>query len=135
MLAQAGALVTSFEEQPLVGLMVQYAKNQLKAIQWQTYVAQAETVLKQTPTIWPDILYLDPMFPEKPKGRLPQKRMQILMQLCDTSDSAATLLAQAMATPVTTIVLKQPRKQAAIIPEHHRIIGKSVQWRIYHRSA
>lgn len=57
----------------------------------------------------PDVIYLDPMFPERKKSALVKKNMQILQRLLGHSNDETGLLQCALATAVARVVVKRPK--------------------------
>lgn len=56
----------------------------------------------------PDVIYLDPMFPQKQKSALVKKDMQILQRLHVNEDDNAELLEVALLFAVKRVVVKRP---------------------------
>ncbi len=57
----------------------------------------------------PDIIYLDPMFPEKKKSALPKKEMLIFHDIVGDDQDADSLLSTALACATKRVVVKRPR--------------------------
>ena len=58
----------------------------------------------------PDVVYLDPMFPERTKSGLVKKKFQLLHRLEAPADDEEALLAAAIAARPQRIVIKRPLK-------------------------
>ena len=56
----------------------------------------------------PDVIYIDPMYPERKKSALVKKDMQILQRLHGEDDNADTLLNNALALAKKRVVVKRP---------------------------
>lgn len=56
----------------------------------------------------PDVIYLDPMYPERKKSALVKKDMQILQRLNGKADNAAGLLQTALSYADKRVVVKRP---------------------------
>lgn len=56
----------------------------------------------------PDVVYIDPMFPERRKSAAVKKDMQILQKLHGTDNNNAELLETAIATARKRVVIKRP---------------------------
>jgi 16S rRNA (guanine1516-N2)-methyltransferase len=88
--------------------------------------------LAQTPGDPVDVIYLDPMFPERRKSARVKKDMWIFQQLLDDSESAP-LLVPALSRVQRRVVVKRPakapnlenRRPAFVIP------GKTVRFDVY----
>ncbi|MBV1914886.1 MAG: class I SAM-dependent methyltransferase [Pseudomonadales bacterium] len=81
----------------------------------------------------PDVVYLDPMFPERRKKALVKKEMQILHQLLGNDDHQPYPLELAMTVATHRVVVKRPR-QAEDLNEKKpsfRVIGKSSRYDVY----
>jgi 16S rRNA (guanine1516-N2)-methyltransferase len=93
------------------------------------FVALAKNELR------PDIVYLDPMFPEKKKTALAGKESQLLQSLCAYPEPAEEeqLLDAALATAKSRVIVKRPRKAKALAcrKPHHEILGKAVRYDVY----
>jgi 16S rRNA (guanine1516-N2)-methyltransferase len=64
----------------------------------------------------PDVIYIDPMYPERKKSALVKKDMQILQRLHGQDDNADTLLDNALALAKKRVVVKRPI-QAEIVSD------------------
>ncbi len=80
-----------------------------------------------------DVIYLDPMFPEKTKKAAVNKNMQAFHQVIGDDSDAATLLRAAMSKAKYRVVVKRPRLAPPIEgpPPSHRIEGKSSRYDVY----
>ncbi len=82
----------------------------------------------------PDIIYLDPMFPEtRKKSALSQKTMQSLQQWVGDDADADKLLPPALACATKRVVVKRPRLAANLAGKtpDFKIIGKSSRFDVY----
>lgn len=57
----------------------------------------------------PDVVYLDPMFPERKKSSQVKKEMQTFHDVVGGDDDADVLLQRARLLPVSRVVVKRPR--------------------------
>jgi 16S rRNA (guanine1516-N2)-methyltransferase len=57
---------------------------------------------------YPDVIYLDPMFPERKKSALVKKDMQILQRLLGKEEKDAALLETALNCARERVVVKRP---------------------------
>lgn len=96
----------------------------------------AMTWLQQlTPATQPDIIYLDPMFPERTKSALVKKEMRIFHDIAGNGDDAAPLLTLALACARKRVVVKRPRLAPPLanhIPSFSQT-GSSCRFDIYLR--
>jgi 16S rRNA (guanine1516-N2)-methyltransferase len=56
----------------------------------------------------PDVIYIDPMYPERKKSALVKKDMQILQRLHEKDDDASVLLENALLYAKKRVVVKRP---------------------------
>lgn len=85
----------------------------------------------------PQVVYLDPMFPERSKTSLVKKEMRVFRPLVGDDDDAPALLAAALALASHRVVIKRPRKAPSIPGPKpgHVIEGKSSRFDIYPKKA
>lgn len=80
-----------------------------------------------------DVIYVDPMFPDKKKSALPKKEMQAFRQLLGNDEDAKQLFALALKHAKKRVVVKRPRLAETI--DHRRpdrvLEGKSHRFDIY----
>jgi len=85
------------------------------------------------PQDYPDVVYLDPMYPERTKSSLVKKEMRILRQLAGDDQDGAELLKIARNRALKRVVVKRPRLAptlAGMVPSHE-IIGKTSRFDVY----
>lgn len=81
-------------------------------------------------SVHPQVIYLDPMFPEK-KSAAAKKDLALLQRLhADIDDTGEQLLSWALAQPVSRIVVKRPVKAPFLgqVKPSHSIAGKAVRF-------
>lgn len=80
----------------------------------------------------PDVVYMDPMFPERAKSALVKKESQALRGVVGADDDAAELLAAARAVALRHVVVKRPRHAPPLAPDVTRACeGKSTRFDVY----
>ncbi len=80
----------------------------------------------------PQVIYMDPMFPEKKKSALPRKEMVLFRSLVGDDEDATELLKVALITAKERVVVKRPLKADPLLREpNHRFEGKSVRYDLY----
>jgi len=91
------------------------------------------TSLKNLPDERPDIIFIDPMFPERRKSAKVKKEMQLLQQLLGHDDEADTLLPLALQVAKKRVVVKRPRLAPALaqLDPSWQLTGKSHRFDIY----
>ncbi|MFC1844749.1 class I SAM-dependent methyltransferase [Thermodesulfobacteriota bacterium] len=81
----------------------------------------------------PDVIYLDPMFPERTKSSLVKKEMRILRGLAGDDLDAEKLLDIALGCAGNRVVVKRPRLAPLLgdIAPSHAIKGKTSRFDVY----
>ncbi len=94
--------------------------------------ADAITWLKKT-TEKPDIIYLDPMFPERKKTALPKLDMRIFHNIVGDDLDADVLLQTALACATQRVVVKRPRLAGELsgIKPAYFLSGSSSRFDVY----
>ncbi len=80
-----------------------------------------------------DVIYLDPMFPERSKRSLVKKEMQMLQKLVGNENDPTLLLAAALSVARKRVVAKRPKTALPIandIPSHN-LCGKTTRYDVY----
>lgn len=121
-----GANVTSLEINPLVAILVQYAKAKL-AYTWQVLIADSIEYINTHKNF--DIIYLDPMFP--PKKSLSSKSLQILALLCNSKLSIDAMLEHTLAQTNTKTIIKLPLNYKTKQTPNYKIYGKAIKWYVF----
>ena len=85
---------------------------------------------KQPPA---DIIYLDPMFPERKKSALSKGNMQIFHDIVGADPDAGLLLETALSCAITRVVVKRPRLAEPLsgIKPTYSLSGNSSRFDIY----
>lgn len=145
-LASLGCTVTLLERHPIIYALLYDAWQRLQqseALALQT-IAQRMTVyyqnawvyldqLAQTNQAMPDVIYLDPMFPERKKSAQVKKEMQCFHQLVGQDHDSELLLAKAIQLAKRRIVVKRPRLAESLANKSpaFAITGKSTRYDVY----
>jgi 16S rRNA (guanine1516-N2)-methyltransferase len=96
--------------------------------------AHAGEILKiLPPNAYPDVIYLDPMFPQRTKSALVKKEMRLIKDLVGEDQDADQLLTIALKVARKRIVVKRPRIAEFLggIKPHSSQIGKANRFDIY----
>jgi len=126
-LASLGAELTMCEQNPVFYALLcdallrasEHEETALIVKRMQIMHANAIDYLKtlnDTPSVSPDVIYLDPMYPARRKSAKIKKEMQILQYLVGHSNDNAALLEMALRTAKHRVVVKRP-KTAAMLNE------------------
>ncbi|MCD9460162.1 class I SAM-dependent methyltransferase [Marinibactrum halimedae] len=81
----------------------------------------------------PDVVFLDPMFPEKNSSAAVKKEMQVFQKIIGKDEDANNLLSVAIELAKYRVVVKRPKK-APFLGEQtpsHQIAGKSSRFDVY----
>lgn len=136
-LASFGATVLMLERNPIMGILLEDGLARLdehSPIHSRlSMVAQdAMTYLKQAPDAdRPDVIYLDPMHPQRQKTALVKKEMQALQQLLGHDADAKELLMIARSTARQKVVVKWPSRESPMMPPTQSYSGKTVRFDVY----
>ncbi len=143
-LATAGARVTMFERQPIVAALLADGLRRLRgggdeqelAIAQRLYLYQGDSLdclAAFAEQEAPDVIYLDPMFPERGKTAKVKKAMAFFHHLVGSDDDAAALLPLALATARYRVVVKRPRHAPPLADIKPGLCfeGKSTRFDVY----
>jgi 16S rRNA (guanine1516-N2)-methyltransferase len=142
LLAGYGAIVQMCERQPIVAAMLENGlqrgrdaadiadvldKMSLVSVPAVDYLASLEG------EACPDVVYLDPMFPDSGKSALVKKEMRLFHHLVGKDEDADALLDAALAKARHRVVVKRPPKAPVLggrAPQFS-VSGKAVRFDIY----
>ncbi len=81
----------------------------------------------------PDVVYLDPMFPDRQKAADVKKEMAAFHQVIGKDEDADLLLEKALAVAIYRVVVKRPRKAPFLANKapSYQLEGKSSRYDIY----
>lgn len=146
-LATLGCHLTMIERSPIVHLLLQdglqraqaFAREQdvelLHVINRMQLLAQdSRTYLESlTASEFPDVIYLDPMFPERQKTADVKKEMAAFHSVVGKDEDADALLPLALAHVNYRVVVKRPRKAPFLNNQtpSYQLEGKSSRYDIY----
>ncbi len=140
-LACLGCNVTLLERSPVVAELLQAGLKQavraeeVAAIIDRMSLINADSIewLSTQNTAVADVIYLDPMFPERDKSSLVKKEMRLFKPIVGGDLDAASLLAVALEKARYRVVVKRPRKAPEIEGKKPTLVleGKSSRYDIY----
>ena len=115
LLAAAGCRVLLFEYDPVIAALLRDALERAKADPETAPIASRLTLRPEDsipvlPTLSPDVVLLDPMFPERKKTALVKKKFQLIHLLEKPCEDERALLDAALAARPRRIVIKRPAK-------------------------
>lgn len=115
-LATLGAQMTLIERSPIIAALLidgwQRAQTTdwVRNLSWQFIQDDSHEYLQNLTTQeLPQVIYFDPMFPDRKKSALVKKEMRILREVVGDDVDAAELLSIALQTATERVVVKRPR--------------------------
>ena len=134
-LAQLGYQVTAVERNPLIFLALEEALVHKSELSLQFKFGEALDYLKSDEaagSVGPELIYFDPMFPEKTKSALPRQEMVFFRNLVGRDEDALQILEHAMKKPgIKRVAVKRPVKAPALLKTATTIYGKLVRFDLY----
>ncbi|MCI5120270.1 MAG: hypothetical protein D3908_03575 [Candidatus Electrothrix sp. AUS4] len=145
LLAAAGHRVRIFEQQPVVAALLADGLERA-AIHPETAeictrirlsvgdaVPALEALQEEKTGEGVDVVYLDPMFPERRKSALVKKELQILQLFAEQDSAPERLLAAALQVAGQRVVVKRPLKAPCLttLSPSHSLYGKTVRFDVY----
>jgi 16S rRNA (guanine1516-N2)-methyltransferase len=143
LLAGYGAHVTLCERNPVVaalladglarGRTAPEVADVVANMRLQPLAAQAYLESLAGAPLPPDVVYLDPMFPESGKSALVKKEMRLFHSLVGKDEDAAEVLAAALDVAKHRVVVKRPPHAAPLRGKapQFAISGKAVRYDVY----
>ena len=132
-LTEAGCRVTVTEANPIV---LAVAKNLIRDVSASVTLigANVEDYLNASQELF-DVVYLDPIFPQHPKGARPSRRMQILQRLAKNDTDLDAVFEIAKKHALNRVVVKHRRNQPTLFDAPDwQITGKTVRFDVYRSS-
>lgn len=136
-LAAAGFRVTLYERNPVVCALLRDALRRAAeqpelaeiAARMELHGEDSVAALRQMQTP-PDVILLDPMFPERQKSALVKKKLQMIQKLEMPCDSEEELLCAAISAAPRKLIVKRPPKGAYLagVRPDYAISGKAVRF-------
>lgn len=137
LLAQAGWQVMMFEQNPVLAALIAdgLARSPAFAARMQLQPVDALQALQQPLPVQPEVVYLDPMFPEREKTALVKKELAWLQLLNEAPTLAQeqALLDGALAVASRRVVVKRPLPAPPLagLKPASTLAGKTVRFDIY----
>lgn len=140
LLAAAGCRVRMFEHNPIVAALLQdglerAARSPHTAAITRRIQLVVGNALTHLPALdeHPDVIYLDPMFPERSKSAKVKQDLQLLQLLDDKNDAPEQLLLAALAVRPRKVVVKRPLKGPMLLglAPTYVLKGKAVRFDVY----
>lgn len=137
LLAAAGFRVQLYERNPIIAALLRDALERaakvdaLSEIVSRMTFAEADSITAlQGLSERPDIILLDPMFPERQKSALIKKKFQLLHSIEQPCQDEEQLLQAAMQAHPRKIIIKRPLKgpYLADVRPSHSLSGKAIRY-------
>lgn len=137
LLAAAGFRVKLFEYNPVIAMLLADSLRRglededLAEIVGRMELVPGDSIGGISNMLEPiDLIYLDPMFPERQKSGLIKKKFQLLQRLERPCDDEDALLNAAVAARPTKLIIKRPLKgpQLAGLKPGYTIQGKAIRY-------
>lgn len=136
-LAAAGFDVRLYEFDEVIALLLQDCMERAmeipelkEAVGRMTLVCGDSTIAMKSLDYKPDIVLLDPMFPERQKSALIKKKFQLLQKLENPCSNEEQLLEAAIASEPKRIVIKRPLKGPYLADKKpsYSLDGKAIRY-------
>lgn len=137
LLASFGARVVMLERQPVMAALLADGLRRKEAAEPGSpeLSLQPISAFEYLPHLpqedYPELIYLDPMHPERKKSALVKKDLQALQQLIGPDEDAKALIDLARHYAQKKVVVKWPAHQPALLKPDAVIKGKTVRFDIY----
>lgn len=136
-LAQFGATVCMIERSVIMAALLQDGLSRLLhnnpyGLDLRMICLDAKAYLASlTADGLPDVIYIDPMHPERRKSALVKKDMQALQMLIGPDEDALELISCARTCVRDRVVVKWPQNLTPLLKPNYSIQGKTVRFDIY----
>jgi 16S rRNA (guanine1516-N2)-methyltransferase len=142
-LACLGCRVHMLERSPILAVLLEDALQRLQKSKQITEIIRKRLHFTATDSMdflqklrqedYPDVVYLDPMYPERTKSSLVKKEMRILRGLAGDDKDAAKLLTTSLGCARNRVVVKRPRLAPILgsCSPSHQITGKTSRFDVY----
>ena len=144
LLAAAGFTVTLYERDAVIAALLSDALERAQRDEDLREIARRMTLvegdgeaalraMKASPETSPDVVYLDPMFPERRKSAAVKKKLQLMQLLEQPCVDEREFLDAAFEASPRKIVVKRPAKgpHLANVKPSYALAGKAVRFDVY----
>jgi 16S rRNA (guanine1516-N2)-methyltransferase len=133
MLASYGCEVTMIERSKIIAALLQDGlarTKQLEAVSRLTlFLGDAKDLLPNLTR--PDVIYLDPMYPESGKTALKRKEMRLFRELVGDDVDVLEVLELALQAAIKRVVLKRPLKAPTLGKPNLHYQGSTIRFDVY----
>ena len=150
-LACLGCSLTLVERSPVIAELVRDAINRASDDeQFQSILENGFNLIEQssidylnslldlknnneTQTVLPDVIYLDPMYPQRKKSASVKKNMQLLQNLLGKDEDTQVLLDTALKVAQKRVVVKRPKgaESLSTLTPTYQVASKKTRYDIY----
>ncbi|WLD59116.1 class I SAM-dependent methyltransferase [Salinispirillum sp. LH 10-3-1] len=141
-LAFLGAAVTMVERHPVVHALLQdgiYRATHSEDADLQRILSRMQLQFGSAPELYrtkplvAQVVYIDPMFPPRTKAAKVKVDMQSFHALVGADDDGSALLAWALASGASRVVVKRPRLAPCLLDQEpsHQLSGKANRFDVY----
>ncbi len=144
LLAAAGFRVELYEYDPVIAALLRDALRRASGVPGlagaagRMHLHEGDSIAAMLGLAYrPDVILLDPMFPERQKSALIKKKFQLIHRLERPCEDEAQLLRAAISASPAKLVIKRPLKGpylAGVKPDHS-LPGKAVRYDVFVRPA
>lgn len=136
-LAQLGYIVEAVERNPMIYLCLQNALESLRAsdsdlaARLKFHFSSAQDFIAHHAENF-DVVYFDPMFPQKIKSALPRQEMVFFKNLVGSDNDAADVVGQILKLKnIKRLAVKRPLQAPPLMAPNGQIKGKLIRYDIY----
>ena len=134
LLAHYGARVIMIERQPVMAALLSDGLKRLQPGRLDLSCIHQDALLyleNLAAKDYPDVIYIDPMHPERQKSALVKKDMQALQQLFGPDHDMLALLQLAKTKAKKKVIVKWPQRLPPLLPTSTQFVGKTVRFDVY----
>src|SRR5699024_7446903 len=122
-LASLGCQMSLVEQSPIIAALLKDGLERARQVPEIALVVARITLVQANSIAWmaklsvqeiPEVVYLDPMYPERSKSALVKKEMRLLRTLVGNDEHAPLLLKAALECAQYRVVVKRPRLASPI---------------------
>ena len=135
-MAKLGCSVTMLERNFAIHCLLKDALQQLKAqpdFDLNIQLEKQDSISQLADISLVDVIYLDPMFPERKKSALVKKEMRLFKRIAGEDNDADQLLKSALTSSATRVVVKRPKGAPLLagLKPSHEIKAKKFRYDVY----
>lgn len=137
-MARLGCQVQALERHPLLYFLLQNAWDKLPEEMQKSIRFEFKDALDffKGGAIQADVIYYDPMYPDRKKSALPRKEMQVFRALVGADEDCVDVLELALQSSVPRVVLKRPHWSSVLeLPSgrkpSHSLDGNLIRYDVY----